>query len=48
MPKSYLSNQPASMRAVLNKFDPFNQVQNRLASLMITGHDTSKIEIIII
>ena len=48
MPKSYLSNQPAAMRAVLNKFDPFNQVQNRLASLMVTGHDISKIEIIII
>ncbi len=48
MPKSYLSNQPAAMRAVLNKFNPFNQVQNRLASLMVTGHDISKIEIIII
>lgn len=48
MPKSYLSNQPAAMRAVLNKFDAFSQVQNRLASLMATWHDTSKIEIIII
>lgn len=48
MPKSYLPNQPAAMRAVLNKFDPFNQTQNRLASLMVTGHDTSKIEIIVI
>ncbi|PCI25034.1 tRNA uridine(34) 5-carboxymethylaminomethyl modification radical SAM/GNAT enzyme Elp3 [Candidatus Peregrinibacteria bacterium] len=48
MPKSYLSNQPAAMRAVLNRFDPFAQVQNRLASLMATGHNTSKIEIIII
>ena len=48
MPKSYLSNQPASMRAVLNKFDPFNQVQNRLASLMVTGHNPTKCEIIII
>lgn len=48
MPKSYLSNQPAAMRAVLNKFDAFNQVQNRLASLMVTGHNPSKVEIIII
>ena len=48
MPKSYLPNQPAAMRAILNKFDPFNQTQNRLASLMVTGHDTSKIEIIVI
>lgn len=48
MPKSYLSNQPAAMRAVLNHFDPFNQTQNRLASLMVTGHDTSKVEVIVI
>lgn len=48
MPKSYLSNQPAAMRAVLNKFDAFSQIQNRLASLMATGHDTSKIELIVI
>ena len=48
MPKSYLSNQPASMRAVLNKFDAFNQTQNRLASLMVTGHFPSKCEIIVI
>lgn len=48
MPKSYLSNQPASMRAVLNKFDAFNQTQNRLASLKATGHKVSKIEMIII
>ena len=48
MPKSYLSNQPAAMRAVLNKFDAFNQTQNRLASLMVTGHDPSKVEIIVI
>ena len=48
MPKSYLPNQPAAMRAVLNKFDPFNQMQNRLSSLMVTGHDISKIEIIVI
>lgn len=48
MPKSYLSNQPASMRAVLNKFSPFNQVQNRISSLVVTWHDISKVELIII
>jgi elongator complex protein 3 len=48
MPKSYLSNQPASMRAKLNTFDAFSQTQNRLASLNLTGHNTDKIELIII
>ena len=48
MPKSYLDNEPAVMRAVLNKFDPYRQVQNRLKSLELTGHPTDKIELIII
>ena len=48
MPKSYLSNEPAVMRAVLNKFDPYKQVKTRLKSLRATGHPTDKIELIII
>lgn len=48
MPKSYLSNEPAVMRAVLNKFDPYKQVKTRLQSLALTGHPTDKIELIII
>ncbi len=48
LPKSYLPDEPAVMRAVLNNFDPFNQVKTRLASLAITGHKTDKIELIII
>jgi elongator complex protein 3 len=47
MPKSYLSNEPAVMRAIKNDFDPKKQVEFRLTSLKNTGHDTSKIEIII-
>ncbi|NCC70084.1 tRNA uridine(34) 5-carboxymethylaminomethyl modification radical SAM/GNAT enzyme Elp3 [bacterium] len=47
MPKSYLSNEPAVMRAIENEFDPKKQVEFRLKSLKNTGHDTSKIEIII-
>jgi len=47
MPKSYLSNEPAMMRAVLNDFDAFNQVKNRLSGLERTGHNTDKIEIIV-
>lgn len=48
MPKSYLSNEPAVMRAILNKFDPAKQVLNRIESLEMQGHPTDKIELIII
>lgn len=47
MPKSYLSNEPAVMRAVLNEFNPYKQVLNRIHSLSMTGHDTGKVEIIV-
>lgn len=47
MPKSYLSNEPAVMRAVANEFDPFRQVASRLAALKAQGHNTNKIELII-
>src|SRR5665648_509325 len=33
MPKSYLSNEPAVMRAIAAKFNPYRQVQNRLRAL---------------
>lgn len=36
------------MRALLNKFDPINQVYNRLSSLTSTGHQTDKIEMIVL
>ena len=48
MPKSYLSNEPAVMRAVLNKWDPYKQVQTRLKAYKRNGHDTSKCEFIVI
>ncbi len=47
VPKSYLSNEPAVMRAILCKYDPYKQVQVRLRGLELNGHDTSKIELII-
>lgn len=48
MPKSYLPNQPGAMRAIRNKFDPFNQVAERLNSLQKCGHPAEKIELIIL
>lgn len=48
MPKSYLSNEPAVMRAISNDFDPYRQVQMRIEGLENSGHPTDKIELIII
>ena len=47
MPKSYLSNEPAVMRAIMAKFNPYVQVQNRLHALELNGHKTDKIELIV-
>jgi len=48
MPKSYLPDEPACMRAIRNNFDPFKQVKTRIESLKLTGHPTDKIELIIL
>jgi elongator complex protein 3 len=48
IPKSYLDNEPAVMRAILNNFDPYRQVKMRLKALRFTGHPTDKIELIVI
>jgi elongator complex protein 3 len=48
VPKSYLSNEPAVMRAILNKYDPYDQVRTRLESLKLQGHPVDKIELIVI
>jgi len=47
MPKSYLSNEPAVMRAILADFDPYKQIEIRLRALEQAGHSTDKIELII-
>lgn len=47
-PKSYLNNEPAVMRAILDKYNPYGQVKTRIQSLEITGHTTDKIELRII
>jgi elongator complex protein 3 len=47
VPKSYLSNEPAVMRAIQNDYDPYRQVMTRLAALDNTGHATTKVELIV-
>jgi elongator complex protein 3 len=46
-PQSYTGVEPATMRAIREKFDPFRQVTNRLKQLSIIGHPTDKCELII-
>ena len=48
IPKSYLSKEPAVMRAVLNKFDPYSQIKMRLRALEENGHPIDKIDLRII
>lgn len=48
VPKSYLSDEPAVMRAILNKYDAKSQVVTRLKSLSAQGHPVDKVELIII
>ena len=48
VPQSYLSNEPAVMRAIRCGYDPYKQVQLRLRSLEANGHQPTKIELIVI
>lgn len=48
MPKSYLSDEPGAQRAERNSFDPYLQTFDRLKALQNIGHDTDKVEIIIL
>jgi len=48
VPQSYLSNEPAVMRAIRCEFNPYVQVQDRLRALVNNGHEPTKIELIVI
>jgi elongator complex protein 3 len=47
VPQSYTGFEPAAMRGIENKFDPYLQVSNRIAQLEAIGHSVDKVEIII-
>lgn len=47
MPKSYLSTQPAVMRAISNEFDPYRMVDTRIKMLEQNGHSAEKCELIV-
>ncbi|MEA3463736.1 MAG: tRNA uridine(34) 5-carboxymethylaminomethyl modification radical SAM/GNAT enzyme Elp3 [Patescibacteria group bacterium] len=48
VPQSYLSNEPAVMRAIRCDYNPYKQVQTRLRALEANGHEPTKIELIVI
>lgn len=48
MPKSYLSSEPGAQRAAQHQFDPFLQSFSRLTTYHNIGHDTDKVELIIL
>ncbi len=48
MPKSYIHNEPACQRAERLWFDPYLQVYKRLEVLREMGHDTGKVELIVL
>lgn len=48
VPRSYLKNEPAVMRARHCDFDPSRQVNYRLQALIANGHQPTKMEVIVI
>ncbi|MBN2112210.1 tRNA uridine(34) 5-carboxymethylaminomethyl modification radical SAM/GNAT enzyme Elp3 [Candidatus Woesearchaeota archaeon] len=47
VPQSYTGKEPATRRAIRNKFDPYLQVFNRLEQYAVAGHSFDKIELIV-
>lgn len=46
-PKAYVGEEPATLRARQNQYDPFLQVSSRLEQLQAMGHSTDKVELIV-
>ncbi|MBN1792744.1 tRNA uridine(34) 5-carboxymethylaminomethyl modification radical SAM/GNAT enzyme Elp3 [Candidatus Woesearchaeota archaeon] len=47
VPQSYTGKEPATLRAIRNRYDPYLQVFNRLEQYVVLGQDPSKVELII-
>src|SRR2546421_11451820 len=48
VPRAYTGKEPAVMRALENEYDPFLQVQSRVAQLQAMGHSVDKVELILV
>jgi len=47
VPQSYTGKEPATMRAIRNKYDAYMQVFNRLEHYIVMGHMPEKVELIV-
>jgi elongator complex protein 3 len=48
MPKSYIASEPGAQRALTYNFDPYKQTKYRIQALKNIGHNTDKIELIVL
>lgn len=48
VPRAYTGQEPAVMRALENEYDPYLQVQSRIAQLHAMGHPSDKVELILV
>jgi elongator complex protein 3 len=46
-PQSYTGHEPAALRASSHEFDPYQQTKSRLEQLKVIGHQTDKIDLIV-
>lgn len=46
-PQAYTGYEPSALRGRMNRYDPFEITFNRLKQLEMIGHDTSKVDLII-
>lgn len=47
VPQSYTGKEPATMRAIRNRYDSYSQVFNRLEHYIVMGHVPEKVELIV-
>ncbi|MBD3259574.1 tRNA uridine(34) 5-carboxymethylaminomethyl modification radical SAM/GNAT enzyme Elp3, partial [Candidatus Woesearchaeota archaeon] len=47
VPQSYTGSEPATLRGIRNKYDPYLQVMNRLEQYIVMEHFPEKVELII-
>jgi len=47
VPQSYTGFEPAAMRGVQNRYDPYRQVRSRITQLESIGHAVDKVELVI-
>ncbi|SHO47686.1 conserved hypothetical protein [Nitrosotalea sinensis] len=47
-PNSYTGREPSTQNAILNNYDPKKQILNKLEHLIAYGHDSTKLELVIV